>query len=291
MNILLWVLQVLLALVFLAHGWLLLSPPASMVDQINASIPRWLQLFIGTAEVLAAVGLTLPGLTRIQPWLVWCAAGGIMIVMICATVFHVGRGEYSSAASTVVLLVVATFVASRTLARRANPAPARQLRSLERRGHRSFRPQRLDRVDTGGAAGGQVTGHRRGEDHERGRTTDGDGIGGVQTIEEARHQAAAGERDANAHGGADEDQGERFAHDQRGDGVALGAERDAQPDLARPARDHVRHQAAERTTGEEQRHAAEERGDGREQPLLHERLVDAVAEPSRSGSAPWRPGF
>ena len=81
-----------------------------MVDQINASIPRWLQLFIGTAEVLAAVGLTLPGLTRIQPWLVWCAAGGIMIVMICATVFHVGRGEYSSAASTVVLLVVATFV-------------------------------------------------------------------------------------------------------------------------------------------------------------------------------------
>ncbi|HEY7059283.1 MAG TPA: DoxX family protein [Vicinamibacterales bacterium] len=111
MNILLWVLQVLLALAFFAHGWLLLSPPATMVDQINAAIPRGLQLFIGVAEVLATVGLTLPGLTRIQPWLVPCAAAGIMIVMICASVFHLMRGELSSAATTVVLLAVATFVA------------------------------------------------------------------------------------------------------------------------------------------------------------------------------------
>jgi hypothetical protein len=82
-----------------------------MVDQINAAIPRGLQLFIGVAEVLATVGLTLPGLTRIQPWLVPCAAAGIMIVMICASVFHVSRGELSSAATTLVLLAVATFVA------------------------------------------------------------------------------------------------------------------------------------------------------------------------------------
>ena len=98
----------------------------------------------------------------------------------------------------------------------------------------------------------------------------------MQTIEEARHQAAGGEREANAHGSADEDQGDRFSHDQRGHGVALGAERDPEPDLARPARDHVRHQAAECTASEEQRYAAEERGDGREQPLLHERFVDAT---------------
>ena len=111
MNILLWVLQALLALAFLAHGGLFLFPPAAMVDQMNASLPRWLQLFIGVAEVLAAVGLTVPGATRIQPWLVSCAAAGIMIVMICATVFHLTRGEVSSAITTVVLLAVATFVA------------------------------------------------------------------------------------------------------------------------------------------------------------------------------------
>jgi hypothetical protein len=90
---------------------MLLSPPAAIADQLNASIPRWLQLFIGVSEVLAAVGLTLPGLTRIQPWLVPCAAAGIMIVMISATAFHTMRGEFSSAATTAVLLAMATFVA------------------------------------------------------------------------------------------------------------------------------------------------------------------------------------
>ena len=111
MNILLWVLQVLLAAAFFVHGWLFLTPPAAMVEQMNASLPRWFQLFIGVAEVLAAVGLTLPGATRIQPWLVSCAAAGVMVVMVCATVFHLMRGEVSSAATTVVLLVVASFVA------------------------------------------------------------------------------------------------------------------------------------------------------------------------------------
>lgn len=110
MNILLWVLQVLLALAFLAHGLLLLSPPAALVDQLNASIPRWFQVFIGASEVLAAVGLTIPGLTRIQPWLVPAAAAGIMIVMIAATGFHLMRGEVSSAITTCVLLVMATYV-------------------------------------------------------------------------------------------------------------------------------------------------------------------------------------
>jgi putative oxidoreductase len=111
MNIVLWVLQVLLAVAFFAHGWLLLSPPPDIAVQMNASLPRWFQVFLGVAEVLAAVGLTLPGLTRILPWLVTWAAGGIMIVMVSATAFHVMRGEFSSAATTLVLLVMATYVA------------------------------------------------------------------------------------------------------------------------------------------------------------------------------------
>jgi uncharacterized membrane protein YphA (DoxX/SURF4 family) len=111
MNILLWVLQVLLALAFFAHGWMLLFPPAAIVEQMNATMPRWFQLFLGVAEVLAAVGLTLPGVTRTQPWLVAWAAAGIMIVMICATIFHLMRNEISSGAITAVLLALATFVA------------------------------------------------------------------------------------------------------------------------------------------------------------------------------------
>jgi len=111
MRKLLWVLQVLLALAFLAHGLLLLFPPAAVAEQMNATLPRWFQLFLGVAEVLSAVGLTIPGLTGIQPWLVPAAAGGVMVVMVSATIFHLMRGELSSAAITVLLLAIATFVA------------------------------------------------------------------------------------------------------------------------------------------------------------------------------------
>ena len=111
MNIVLWVLQVLLAVAFFAHGWLFLFPPAAVAEQMNASLPRWFQLFLGVAEVLAAVGLTLPGVTRIMPWLVTAAAAGIMIVTVSATAFHLVRGEMSSAAVTLLLLAMATFVA------------------------------------------------------------------------------------------------------------------------------------------------------------------------------------
>lgn len=111
MKILLWVLQALLAAAFLAHGWLLIAPPAAVAAQMNATLPRWFQIFLGVAEVLAAVGLTLPGITRIQPWLVPAAAGGVIVVMVSATIFHLTRGELGSAATTFVLLVMAVFVA------------------------------------------------------------------------------------------------------------------------------------------------------------------------------------
>lgn len=110
MNITLWILQVLLALAFLAHGIMFLAPPPDIAALMNASLPRWFQLFLGVAEVLAAVGLTLPGLTRILPGLVPAAAAGVMIVTVSATILHLWRGELSSAATTFVLLLVATFV-------------------------------------------------------------------------------------------------------------------------------------------------------------------------------------
>ncbi len=111
MNILLWAVQVLLAVAFLAHGWLFLWPPPEVAEQMNATLPRWFQLFLGVAEVLAAVGLTLPGLTRRFLWLAAWAAGGIMIVTLSATIFHLWRAEMSSAAITMVLFVMAAFVA------------------------------------------------------------------------------------------------------------------------------------------------------------------------------------
>ena len=111
MSVTLWVLQVVLAVAFFAHGWIFLFPPADMVDLMNASLPPAFRIFLGVAEVLAAVGLTLPGITRVLPWLVPCAAAGLMVVMIGATILHTARGEVSSAITTALLLAMATFVA------------------------------------------------------------------------------------------------------------------------------------------------------------------------------------
>jgi len=111
MNILLWVLQALLAAAFFAHGLLLLMPPPDIAAQMTAELPRGFWVFLGGAEVAAALGITLPGATRIQPWLVPLAAAGIMFVMVSATIWHVVRGEISSAIVTLVLLVMSTYVA------------------------------------------------------------------------------------------------------------------------------------------------------------------------------------
>ena len=110
MNIILWVLQVLLAVAFFAHGWIFLFPPAGMVELMKPIAPAF-RIFIGVAEVLAAVGLTLPAVTRILPRLIPCAAAGLMIVTISATVFHTTRGEFSSALTTAILFVLVSFVA------------------------------------------------------------------------------------------------------------------------------------------------------------------------------------
>ena len=120
----LWVLQVLLAAAFLAHGYIFLFPPASIVEQMNASLPRWFQLFLSGAEIAAGIGLILPGVTRVLPSLVAWAAAGIMIVMVAATVWHVARGESQSAIITAILLAMASFLAyarSRVLPIRPRP--------------------------------------------------------------------------------------------------------------------------------------------------------------------------
>jgi putative oxidoreductase len=110
-NIGLWILQVLLALAFAAHGWMMLFPSAEIAAQMNANMPRWFSLFIGVAEVAAAIGLILPGVTRIMPFFVTWAAVGIVIIMVSATGFHAVRAEYSAAITTFILLLMAAFLA------------------------------------------------------------------------------------------------------------------------------------------------------------------------------------
>jgi uncharacterized membrane protein YphA (DoxX/SURF4 family) len=111
MNITLWVLQVLLALAFFAHGWMFLAPPPEIAAVMNEQLPRWFQVFLGVAEVAAAIGLTLPRLTGVLPWLVSWAAGGLMIVTASATVLHLVRNEFGPAATTALLFALSAVVA------------------------------------------------------------------------------------------------------------------------------------------------------------------------------------
>ena len=111
MKIVLWILQSLLAVAFVMHGWLFLSPPAELVDIMNASFDPRFRIFLGIAEWLGAAGLILPGVTRIQPRLTAFAAVGLAIIVGSASVLHTTRGETSSAITTLVLFVLCAFVA------------------------------------------------------------------------------------------------------------------------------------------------------------------------------------
>ena len=111
MNVVLWILQILLAAQFLQHGLMMLFPPAEYVDLINENIGIGLRYFIGVTEVLAAAGLLLPGIFRIATWLIPLTALGLMIITASATGYHLYRGENSAALYTAVLLVISSFVA------------------------------------------------------------------------------------------------------------------------------------------------------------------------------------
>lgn len=125
MNGLLWILQVVLAVVFLLHGGMFLIPPPDIAAIMNATLPRWFQVGLGLAEIAAAVGLILPGVSRIMPWLISWAAAGIVVVMVSATIYHAVRGEISSAITTAGLLVLAAWVAHARWRRYAiEPRPA-----------------------------------------------------------------------------------------------------------------------------------------------------------------------
>lgn len=125
MNIVLWIIQVLLALLFLFAGGtkLVMSIEAmrAMGSPNQILLPGLLIRFIGVCEVLGAFGLILPGLFRIRPGLTPLAAAGLVIIMIGATVLTVAGGDVAPALFPLVVGILAAFVAYG----RWRPAPHR----------------------------------------------------------------------------------------------------------------------------------------------------------------------
>src|SRR5712691_2713117 len=110
MNVALWIVQGLLAAVFLLAGGAKLVLP---LDQMTGpvALPGWFLRFIGLAEVLGALGLVLPGLLRIRTGLTSLAAAGLVIIMIGATAVTLAGGMVAVALMNVVLALLAAFVA------------------------------------------------------------------------------------------------------------------------------------------------------------------------------------
>ncbi len=114
MGVALWVIQGLLAVAFLGAGAMKLSQPKEKLAQNMGWVEDFSQpavRLIGAVEVLGAIGLVLPALTGILPWLTPLAALGLVLTMVGAALTHLRRKEYGNIAVNVVLLVLAAFVA------------------------------------------------------------------------------------------------------------------------------------------------------------------------------------
>jgi uncharacterized membrane protein YphA (DoxX/SURF4 family) len=115
MNLTLWIVAIVLAVVFAGSGLMKQFVPK---DKLVTSGQGWAQdmsqnniRLIGLAEILGAIGLVLPAATHIAPILVPLAAVGLALVMVGAVVVHARRNEAMNVAVNVVLIVLAVFVA------------------------------------------------------------------------------------------------------------------------------------------------------------------------------------
>src|SRR5712691_8219439 len=115
MNIVLWIIQVLLALLFLFAGGTKLVLPIEVMKSMGSpnqvQLPGLLIRFIGVCEVLGGLGLILPGLLRIRRGLTPLAAAGLVIIMIGATSITLLGGDVAGALIPLVVGLLAAFVA------------------------------------------------------------------------------------------------------------------------------------------------------------------------------------
>jgi uncharacterized membrane protein YphA (DoxX/SURF4 family) len=115
MNIALWIIQVLLALLFLFAGGTKLVLPIDVLNSMGSPnqvlLPALLIKFIGVCEVLGALGLILPGLFRKRTDLTPLAAAALVIIMIGATVLTIIGDGVSMVMAPLVTGLLCAFVA------------------------------------------------------------------------------------------------------------------------------------------------------------------------------------
>lgn len=112
-TIALWVAQLLLAAAYGLFGSMKATQPLDQLAVMMKWIPDFPPLFVrglGVVEVLGAIGLILPSLTRIQPRLTVIAALCILVHQFCAVALHAWKGEFSVLGLNVILIALAAFI-------------------------------------------------------------------------------------------------------------------------------------------------------------------------------------
>jgi hypothetical protein len=113
MNITLWIAQIVVAASLLMGTAMKFMP----IEKISAMMPWTGQLppiivrLLGLIDLLGALGLVLPAMFHIKPQLTVWAAIGTILLMLCAIVFHISRGEASVIGFNIFLAALATFIA------------------------------------------------------------------------------------------------------------------------------------------------------------------------------------
>lgn len=113
MNKALWILQIVLGVYFVAVGVMHFIVPAGLPGTMAwmYDLSDTVHAIAGTAEILGGLGLILPAVTGIRPELVPLAATGLVLVMIGAVIYHLGRGEVTNILLNLVLIALLGFVA------------------------------------------------------------------------------------------------------------------------------------------------------------------------------------
>jgi uncharacterized membrane protein YphA (DoxX/SURF4 family) len=114
-NAVLWLLQIVLALAFLALGLLMLTQSRERLLRVAGWVedfPQPVVTAIGVLELLGAVGVVLPGILGVAGVVVPVAALGLAVLLVGAIATHLLRGEQDEVAAPVLLLVAAAAVAA-----------------------------------------------------------------------------------------------------------------------------------------------------------------------------------
>ncbi len=112
-TITLWAAQLLLAAAYGLFGSMKATQPLDQLAMMMTWIPDFPSAFVrglGVVEVLGAVGLILPALTRIKPRLTWITALCILMHQFCAVALHASKGEFGVLGLNFVLIALAAYI-------------------------------------------------------------------------------------------------------------------------------------------------------------------------------------